>query len=107
MATPKFDRVFIFGGHASPTQRLNDCWWLKVSDYTWTRVLGDKNGNPNQESSIGAPPPRANAGACYYNGKIYVYGGHGGLNYSRIAFSDIYSFDIETETWTKHEPVVT
>ena len=54
-----------------------------------------------------APPPRANAGSCLYQGKIYIYGGHGGLNYSRIAFSDIHCFDIETETWTKFEPVVT
>lgn len=107
LATPKFDRVFIYGGHTTPTQRLNDCWWLRVADYTWCRVTGDKAVAQNQESAISAPPPRANAGACYYNGKFWIYGGHGGLNYARIAFSDIYSFDIETETWTKHEAVQT
>lgn len=47
LVTPKFDRVFIYGGHSSPTQRLNDCWWLQVSDYTWTRVLGDKTVGHN------------------------------------------------------------
>jgi len=47
LATQKYDRVFIFGGHASPTQRLNDCWWLKVSDYSWTRCLGDKTVSAN------------------------------------------------------------
>jgi len=107
IATPKYDRVFVYGGHSTPTQRLNDCWWLKVSDYSWTRVQGDKLVAPNQESAVKAPPPRANAGACYYNGKFWIYGGHGGLNYARIAFSDIHSFDIETEVWTKHEPVQT
>ncbi len=99
--------MLIFGGHAAPTQRLNDCWWLKVSDFTWTRVLGDKASVKNQESGIGAPSPRANSAACCYNNKFYFYGGHGGIGYQRVAHNDIYSFDIETEIWTKHEPVVT
>ena len=103
--TPSKDRIFMFGGHANPTTRLNDCWWLDVKDYTWTRVEGDKDVPPNQESTIGAPPPRANAGYYMYNNKVYIYGGHGGLSYSRIAFSDIYSFDLETLKWQKYEPV--
>jgi len=106
IATPRNDRLFVFGGHASSTVRLNDCWWLKVSDLTWTRCLGDKACQNNEESPIGAPGPRANAGCTLYNGKFYVYGGHGGLNYARVSFGDIYSFDIETEVWTKYEPVV-
>ena len=60
---------------------------------------------PNQESTIGAPPPRANCGFVYSNGKIYIFGGHGGLSYQRIAFADIYSFDIETECWELHEQI--
>jgi len=106
IATPRNDRLFVFGGHASPTVRLNDTWWLKVSDLTWTRALGDKACQNNEESPINAPGPRANAGCTLYNGKFYVYGGHGGLNYARVSFSDIFSFDIETEVWTKYEPVV-
>jgi hypothetical protein len=98
-ATQKSDRIFVYGGHATPTVRLNDTWWLKVSDLTWTRALGDKAVKDNEESAIGAPAPRANAGCCLYNGKFWIYGGHGGLSYARIAFSDIYSFDIETEVW--------
>lgn len=103
---PNFDRIWVFGGHASPTVRLNDTWWLKVSDKSWTRALGDKEVTANQESAIGGPPSRANMGACYYNGKIYVYGGHGGLNYARVAFDDIYSFDCESQVWEKIEIVV-
>lgn len=103
--TQKGDRIFVFGGHSSPTQRLNDTWWLKVSDLTWSRALGDKPVKENEESAIGAPSPRANASCCLYKGKFWIYGGHGGLNYARIAYSDIYSFDIETEVWSRHEPV--
>ena len=58
----------------------------------------------NQDSSIGAPAPRANTGATLYNNKIYIFGGHGGLNYARVAFNDLYCFDLETNTWEKIEP---
>ena len=106
--TPKRDKIFVFGGHFSPTVRLNDCWWLRVQDgkpVRWSRVEGDKDVEENKESSIGAPPPRANCGACLSGNKIYIYGGHGGLNYARKAFDDIYSFDVDTETWHQYEPV--
>ena len=101
--TPKKE-VFVFGGHASPTQRLNDCWILKIPNVNnpevmWQRVEGDRDVPTNEQSAIGAPPPRANMGATYDNNKVYIYGGHGGLNYARIAYSDIHSFDLETETW--------
>jgi len=30
VSTPKKE-IFVFGGHASPTVRLNDCWFLKMT----------------------------------------------------------------------------
>jgi len=75
-----------------------------VKDLEWQRVGNEKDNKTNQESTIGAPAPRANSAGCVYNGKIYIFGGHGGLNYSRIAFNDLYSFDLETETWEKILP---
>lgn len=71
----------------------------------WERVEGDREVPPNEQSSIGAPPPRANMGCTLYNGKVYIYGGHGGLNYARTAFADIYSFDLETKTWHEYVPI--
>ena len=44
-------------------------------------------------------------GATLYNGKVYIYGGHGGHNYERRAFDDIFSFDLETHTWQQYEPI--
>ena len=105
LATPDNQDVFVFGGHASPTTRLSDTWWLNVQSMQWRRAQGDKSVGENQESAIGGPPPRANCGACYYQGKYYIYGGHGGLNYARVAFSDIYCFDIETQVWEKIEAI--
>jgi len=36
--------------------------------------------------------------------KIYLFGGHGGLNYARTAFNDLFTFDLETEIWEKIVP---
>lgn len=58
--------MFVFGGHASPTCRLNDSWILNCKDYTWTRCKDDKTMGDNKASPIGAPSPRANAASCYY-----------------------------------------
>ena len=107
--TPKKE-VFVFGGHSSPTTRLNDCWLMKIPNQNnpevhWERISGDRDVAPNEQSTIGAPPPRANCGSTYFEGKVYIYGGHGGLNYARVAFSDIYSFDLETHEWHQYEPV--
>jgi len=103
------DRVFLFGGHHSPKARLNDTWILNVKELEWNRIGKENNNLTNQDSSIGAPAPRANAGACFYDSefgkKVYVMGGHGGVNYARLAFNDLFSFDIETETWEKLEGI--
>jgi len=93
--------VFIFGGHHNPQSRLNDAWYFKFKDLEWSRIGEHQDNTSNQESNCGAPAPRANMGACIYNGKIYIFGGHGGLNYQRIAFNDLYTFDLETEAWEK------
>jgi len=70
---------------------------LNCKEYEWIRLGKDPDNTINAPSSIGAPDPRANAGACLYDGKIYLFGGHGGQSYSRIPFNDLHSFDIETE----------
>jgi len=94
-------RVFVFGGHHEPKVRLNDTWFFDVKALEWTRVGDEKDNKTNQESGIGAPNPRANAGACIYNGKIFLFGGHGGLNYKRESYNDLHSFDLETNQWER------
>ena len=101
---PKNDKVFVFGGHHSPRARLNDTWYFQVKDMEWVRVGDSEDNLENLDSNAGAPPPRANAAACIYKGKIYIFGGHGGLNYARVAFNDLYTFDLESETWDKIIP---
>lgn len=98
--TPKGDKLFVFGGHHSPTSRLNDTWILHIKEMEWRRI-GGKPAMDNQESDIGAPSPRANMGSCIFDGKVVIFGGHGGLNYERKNFNDLYMFSFETEAWEK------
>ena len=109
LRTPK-NEIFVFGGHASPTQRLNDCWLMKMPNVNnpevfWERIQGDSDTAPNEQSAIGAPSPRANCGSTILGNKVYIYGGHGGLRYARTAFADIFSFDLEEQTWHEYHPV--
>jgi dynein heavy chain len=77
---------------------------LNCKDYEWVRLGKDPDNTINAPSTFNAPDPRANAGACLYNGKIYLFGGHGGQSYSRVPFNDLHSFDVETETWERIIP---
>jgi dynein heavy chain, axonemal len=40
------------------------------------------------------PAPRANTAATLLDNKIYLFGGHGGVNYQRVAFNDLFVFDL-------------
>ena len=98
--TPKGDRLFVFGGHHTQNTRLNDTWIFMIKELEWRRI-GGKPAMNNQESDIGAPCPRANMGSCVFNGKVIIFGGHGGINFERKNFNDMHMFDFETETWSK------
>jgi dynein heavy chain len=104
LPTPKQDRVFVFGGHHNAQCRLNDTWFLSTKEFEWQKVGDEQDNKSNQESKIGAPSPRANSNACIYKNKVYMFGGHGGLNYARTAFNDLFTFDFETETWEQIKP---
>jgi dynein heavy chain len=103
-ATPKADKLLIFGGHHTQQSRLNDTWILHIKDMEWRRI-GGKPAMDNQESEIGAPQPRANMGSCVFKGKVVVFGGHGGISYQRKNFDDLHMFDFETEKWEHIAPI--
>jgi len=71
---------------------------------SWKRADAAEPVTPrNQDSPVGAPPPRANTGATIVDNKVIIFGGHGGVNYARVAFNDMYAFDLEEQTWEKIE----
>jgi len=59
------------------------------------------------ESTVGAPEPRANHTADKLGSKLYVFGGQGGVGYSRKAFNDMFTLDLTTWEWAQVETVGT
>jgi hypothetical protein len=94
---PKNDRMFMFGGHYDEDTRLNDTWIYTIKTFEWRRIGDEKDNLTNAPSKIGAPEPRANSSACIYEGKVYLFGGVGGLYYTSKPFNDLHCFDLETE----------
>ena len=35
----------------------------------------------------------------FHKGKVFLFGGHGGVNYERRSFNDLYVLDTETWEW--------
>lgn len=96
--------MLVFGGYYTSNTRFNDTFVLKTSNLQWSQPPNQKSvGEPkNSWSKIGAPEPRANHTATFHKGKVYIFGGHGGVDYKRVAFNDIYELDIENEfKWEK------
>lgn len=97
------DKLFVFGGYYTSNLRFNDVYILKVPELQWKEPPNQKSGSEpkNTESKIGAPEPRANHSCSYHQGKVYVFGGHGGCGYQRTSFNDMYVYDCESSEWTK------
>ena len=90
-------RIFVFGGYANEATCLNDCWLFEIKNNVWKRVDEDKDVEDSQESRIGMPAPRANAGHTLYKNKVFIYGGHSAPGYAPVSFQDIWSFDLVTQ----------
>lgn len=60
----------------------------------------------NTESKIGAPEPRANHTATYVDTqkRVYIFGGQGGVNYTRKSFNDVYFYDTKEQEWDQMTP---
>lgn len=77
-----------------------------MGNFQWYQPPNQKvTGEPkNAESKIGAPEPRGNHTITHHKGKVYVFGGHGGVGYSTKAFNDLFVLDCESFEWTPLEP---
>ena len=103
-------QMLVFGGYFNSKRRFNDTYILKVlgnPGYVWRQPSNQQSGQPpqNTESKIGAPEPRANHSAIFVEdlNRVYIFGGHGGVGYSRKAFNDLHFIDTKNFEWTRVE----
>jgi N-acetylneuraminic acid mutarotase len=89
------DKMYIFGGLLQRGNELidsNDIHVLNTSTLTWTRVQATGN----------IPEPRCGHKMVAIDGKLYMFGGGNGDNWSN-KFNDLHVFDPETEAWSLPE----
>jgi len=87
------DRVILFGGLDTVTSKnYNDTWAYDYNNNTWTNL-----------TPAVSPPPRNGHALVYDSGNdlIIMYGGYGDSG----ALDDTWTYDYETNTWTRMNPV--
>jgi len=72
--------------------------FINLAAFQWFQPPNQKSVGPpkNAMSKIGGPEPRAYHSMTYYKDKIVIFGGHGGVDYQRTSFNDIYELDLTT-----------
>ena len=80
-------QLYLFGGLDTENATLNDMWMYDLTDNQWTQI--EQKGN--------IPRPRSSHSFNLYEGRIYMFGGL--LEVTKES-SELFSFDIETSTWT-------
>ena len=104
-----YDKKFIvyFGGFHSSMTRLNDVWVLDTVTLTWSRPGGDTASFTPRGNHIVSkchdlcPSPRGGHTASAVDSMMWVFGGYGGIGYSRRDYNDVHLFDIEGGEWVK------
>ena len=100
--------LMIFGGFHSSTNRFNDVWYFNTVSLTFEQPLTPQTeftprGNhiPTKNMEPGAPSPRGGHTAVLLGKQVWVFGGYGGLGYSRKDFDDLYTYDTEELSWAR------
>jgi dynein heavy chain len=103
-------QILIFGGFHTTDHRLNDVWIFDTVGCTWSQP----NPKHNQEAAVpcqlsnsewsNVPSPRGGHSATLVGELVYVFGGYGGMGYSRRDMDDLYALNIYTWVWTKLNP---
>jgi len=86
------DKMYIFGGLLQKEMELidsNDIYVLNTSNLTWTRI----------EATGDIPEPRCGHKMVAIEGKLYMFGGGNGDNWSN-KFNDLHIFDPQTNVWS-------
>jgi N-acetylneuraminic acid mutarotase len=105
-------KLYLFGGMGYDTfhniGHLNDLWVYDPATNNWAWLKGTNTLNSSANYGIkGAsnisniPGSRQNAGACEYNGNLYLFGGQGYIEGNITGYlNDLWVYNIATNNWT-------
>ena len=100
-------QLVVFGGFHTHSHRLNDLWVFDAVGMSWRQPNLQHNTEaviPHQLAIGGwsnAPSPRAAHSATLIGENMYVFGGYGGLGYSRRDLDDLYALNLTNWQWSK------
>jgi N-acetylneuraminic acid mutarotase len=87
------DIAYIFGGEIEPRKPVDNHFHaFNLSTQQWNTLNNDN-----------APDPRVGACSAAINHKIYIFGGRGGKKDLTVLPSDLYSYDVIENKWSKIE----
>jgi dynein heavy chain len=99
--------ILLFGGFHTQDHRLNDLWLFDAFSFSWKQPNAEHNMEASSPSQLSynawanVPAPRASHSATLIGDNLYIFGGYGGLGYSRRDLDDLYSLNVRTWLWAK------
>ena len=88
--------LVLFGGNDNQLVNggNNTVYCINVDSFKWS-ILSDHGASEN------TPPGRKNHAATLVGSEMFVYGGQSNEMNSETTFSDVHSFNLETNSWSK------
>ena len=105
-------QIVVFGGFTSSNEqpRLNDLWILDTTKDAWVAekdaVVLDVVEEPMWKADakvVDRPCPRGSHSAALVDDAIFIFGGYGGVGYSRRDFNDLHALCTKTWQWFQLE----
>jgi hypothetical protein len=84
--------MFIFGGIESGNNFLNECWFIELESFQWTRI---------KPTSLFIPQPRYGNQLFIHSNKLYVYGGCN----SKHDFSEMLVLNLNSLEWSVDDSI--
>lgn len=93
--------LFVYGGEhiaRTPIEPASQtAWKADLVKQQWHAVIDTNN--------VGPSPRVAHAQAVHQDSVVYVFGGRAGITMQESPLNDLWSWNVDTETWTEIKPV--
>lgn len=83
-------KIYVFGGeHIARYPINNNLLVFDAKENKWSEI-----------ESPQAPSPRMGHSSCSLKGTLFIFGGRTGIDMNETSLNDLYSYDVNTNTWT-------